>query len=70
VTGIALHGATGDVFAATDFGVLRLPKGSSHWVQAGAGLPHVAVYGITLAEKAGVMYAATHGRGAYRINLS
>jgi hypothetical protein len=70
VTGIALHGATGDAYAATDFGVLRLPKGSAHWVQASAGLPRVAVYGITLAQNAGVLYAATHGRGAYRINLS
>ena len=25
VTGIAFFGATGDVYAATDFGVLRLP---------------------------------------------
>jgi hypothetical protein len=70
VTGIALYGATGDVYAATDFGVLRLPAGATHWVQSGAGLPRVAVYGLTLAENAGVLYAATHGRGAYRINLN
>ena len=31
VTGIALFGATGDVYAATDFGVLRLPAGATHW---------------------------------------
>jgi hypothetical protein len=69
VTGIALYGATGDVYAATDFGVLRLPAGATHWEQAGSAMPRVAVYGLTLAEGAGVLYAATHGRGAYVIDL-
>jgi hypothetical protein len=69
VTGIALFGASGDVYAATDFGLLRLPAGATHWVVAGTGLPRVAVYGITLSQSAGVLFAATHGRGAYRLDL-
>jgi len=70
ITGIALHAGTGDVYVATDFGVLRLPAGASAWEQAGTGgLPHVAVYGITLSESGGVLYAATHGRGAYVLHL-
>ena len=69
VTGMAVYAATGDLYAATDFGVLRLPAGATHWERAGTGLPQVAVYGITLDQNTGVLYAATHGRGAYAINL-
>ena len=69
VTGIAFFGATGDVYAATDFGVLRLPRGASHWEAAGSGLPSVAVYGLTLSQSANVLYAATHGRGAWALTL-
>jgi hypothetical protein len=69
VTGIARFGRTGDLYASTDFGVLRLANGSTHWVRAGKGLPMVAVYGLTVSNKADVLYAATHGRGAWRLHL-
>jgi hypothetical protein len=69
VTGIALFGATGDVYAATDFGVLRLPSGASHWETAGSGLPTSAVYRLTLSQSGNVLYAATHGRGAWALTL-
>jgi hypothetical protein len=32
-------------------------------------MPHVAIYGLTLSQSAHVLYAATHGRGAYRLRL-
>lgn len=69
VTGLVRNDANGDLYAATDFGVLRLPAGGTQWVQAGGGLPTVAVYGLTLAQSAHVLYAATHGRGAYMLAL-
>jgi hypothetical protein len=69
VTGIAEFGPTGDLYAATDFGVLRLPSGASHWENAGTSLPSVAVYGLTLSQSGHVLYAATHGRGAYVLSL-
>jgi hypothetical protein len=69
VTGLVVDGASGDLYAATDFGVLRLPAGSTQWLQAGTGLPNVAVYGLTIAHDAHVVYAATHGRGAYALGL-
>jgi len=69
VTGIARDRATGDLYAATDFGVLRLPSGSHSWVRAGTGLPNVAVFGLTLSQSGHVLYAATHGRGAYVLTL-
>lgn len=39
ITGIAEFAATGDLYAATDFGVLRLPSGATHWETAGTSLP-------------------------------
>jgi hypothetical protein len=68
-----LDAATGDVYASTDFGVMRLPKGQTSYIPAAAGLPPAAVYGLTLAggKKPGdrSLYAATHGRGAWRLAL-
>jgi hypothetical protein len=70
---IEVDSATGDLYAAHDYGVLRLPAGSSTWVRAADGLPKVAVFELSLTggKKAGdrTLYAATHGRGAYRISL-
>jgi glucose/arabinose dehydrogenase len=67
VTGIAQY--NGDVYAATDFGVLRLPSGSTQWEDAASGMPPVAVYGLTLDRATHTLYAATHGRGAYKLGL-
>ena len=60
---------SGDLFASTDFGVLRLAKGSTSWVTAAPGLPPVAVYGITVSPAARTLFAATHGRGVWRLRL-
>jgi hypothetical protein len=38
-------------------------------VTAGSSLPPVAVYGLTINSQAHVLYAATHGRSAYRLSL-
>lgn len=69
ITALQVYGADGTLFAGTDFGVLQLPAGSTEWVEAGSGLPKVAVYGLTLSENGRVLDAATHGRGAYSISL-
>jgi PKD domain len=69
VTAVAFDADTGDLYAGTDFGVLRLPRGSTTWVEAAPGLPRVAVYGLALSQEAHVLYAATHGRSAYAIRL-
>src|SRR4051794_16647431 len=73
VLDVAFDTATGDIYAATDFGVDRLVAGSSSWSTAADDLPKTAVYALTLAsgKKAGdrILYAATHGRGAWRAEL-
>ena len=50
--------------------MLELPAGATSWVQAGTGgLPNVAVYGLTVSDSGQVLLAATHGRGAYSLEL-
>jgi hypothetical protein len=69
VTGIAEDRVSGAVFAATDFGVAELAPGSSTWNTAGTGLPGTSVFALTVSDDGRVLYAATHGRGAYRLSL-
>jgi len=69
VTGVAADRTTCDLYASTDFGVLKLPEGSSTWIDSGSGLPKAAVFGLSLSESGRVLYAATHGRGAYALAL-
>jgi hypothetical protein len=69
VTDLVRDDATGDLYAGTDFGVLRRPNGATQWENAAGGLPPVAVYGLTISSAGRVLYAATHGRGAWRVTL-
>ncbi|MBV9340768.1 MAG: exo-alpha-sialidase, partial [Acidobacteria bacterium] len=69
ITGIALDRNTGDLFVSTDFGVNMLKSGASEWTPAAANLPPVAVYGLTIDSNARILYAATHGRGAWSLEL-
>ena len=66
---IARDDLTGDLYVANDFGVLRREAQSGHWHLASEGMPMVEVSSLTLDSKARVLYAATHGRGAYRLLL-
>jgi len=54
---------------ASDFGVMRLPAGGVSWVFAGTGLPKVEVPGLTIVPGARLLYAATHGRSAWVLQL-
>jgi hypothetical protein len=69
VTDLVRDDVTGDLYAATDFGVLTLRNGTSTWVVAGSGLPMVEVAGLTIVSSARVLYAATHGRSAWKLTL-
>ena len=72
VNDVVLDSKTGDVYVSTDFTVLKLASGTHTWVPAAAGLPSVTTPGLTLAptkQGARLLYAATHGRGAYRLRL-
>ena len=69
ITDIALDSQTGNLFISTDFGVNILPSGDTQWVPAAGGLPPVAVYGLTIDSAHRVLYAATHGRSAWKLSL-
>jgi hypothetical protein len=69
ILGVALDSQTGNLFAATDYGVAVLTAGSSSWSVAGSGLPPVAVYQLVIDSSSRTLYAVTHGRGIYRLDL-
>ena len=47
-----------------------LKAGQSQWAPAAGSLPVVATYGLTIDSNARILYAATHGRGAWSLDLS
>ena len=49
---------------------VRSANGGGDWSRAGTGLPKVPVYEIALDIDRGRLYAGTHGRGAFSIDLS
>jgi hypothetical protein len=70
VTGVVRDDRTGDIYASSDFGVMRLPSGSTTWVTAGTGLPMVEVTGLTISTPGRKLFAATHGRSIWSLQLS
>lgn len=70
ITGVAYDDHNGDLYIASDFGVAILRAGDHDWNPAASGLPVVAVYSLSISSSGRVLYAATHGRGAWRLNLS
>lgn len=69
ITAVVQDDSTGDLYAASDFGVMKLPHGTTTWVVAGSGLPMVEVSGLTINSGARVLYAATHGRSLWQMTL-
>jgi hypothetical protein len=67
-TGIA-RDRNGDLYVSNDWGVMVLATSSISWVPAGTGLPMVEVAGLTIVPSARVLYAATHGRSAWKLRL-
>jgi len=67
ITSLARDGASGTLFAGTDYGVLRLDSGASLWTEAGSGMPDISIAGLTLVP--GSLYAATYGQGAWKLSL-
>ena len=61
--------SNGDLYAGSDFGVMKLPFGTTTWVVAGSGLPMVEVANLTINTGARVLYAATHGRSVWVMTL-
>lgn len=58
-----------DLYASTDFGVMRLPFNTTSWLPVADGLPNVEVAGLTMAGKDRTLYAASHGLAAWKLRL-
>jgi hypothetical protein len=69
ITALVRDDVTGDLYAGSDFTVMRLANGSTTWTTAGSGLPMVEVPGLTIVPSARILYAATHGRSAWALTL-
>ena len=61
--------SNGDLYVSNDFGVMILANGSTSWATAGTGLPMVEVAGLTIVPGSRILYAATHGRSAWKLTL-
>src|SRR5262249_19135894 len=71
VNSIVMDKLTGDLYASTDFGVMRLAADdtASGWVHAAPRLPGVTVPNPRLNPDPRPLLAATHGRGGYQLTL-
>ncbi len=69
VSDLVRDDVTGDLYASTDFGVVRLRAGTRTWVSAAPGMPNVEVPGLTVDPERRALYAASHGRSAWRLEL-
>jgi hypothetical protein len=69
ITDVVRDDKTGDLYGSSDFGVYRLPSGASSWVAAAPGMPNVEVAGLTIVPAERKLFAATHGLGAWSLNL-
>ena len=69
ITSVVQDDATGDLYASSDFGVMRLGRHSTTWSVAGGGLPMVEVTKLSIVPSERVLYASTHGRSAWVLRL-
>jgi hypothetical protein len=69
VTDLVRDDVTGDLYTGTDFGPIRLAAGTTTWTSAAPGIPNVEITGLVVLPQQRILYAATHGLGAWRLNL-
>ncbi|MEJ3745433.1 sialidase family protein [Actinomycetes bacterium KLBMP 9797] len=69
ITDLVRDDRTGDLYAGTDFGVLRLAAGTTTWTNAARGMPNVEIAGLTIVPGKRILYAATHGLSAWRLRI-
>jgi hypothetical protein len=69
ILGVAYDPQSGRLYAATDYGVVVRSGEEDTWHVAGSGLPAVAVYQLVIDSSSRSLYAVTHGRGIYRLDL-
>jgi len=69
VNTIAYDDLRGDLYAATDFGPLRLRRGAASWEVGGLGFPEALMVDLEIVPERRILVAATHGLGIFYLNL-
>lgn len=60
----------GNLFLATDVGVFASNNDGANWIPFGDNMPSVVVTDLHIQETEELLYAATYGRSAYKVNIS
>jgi uncharacterized protein (TIGR03437 family) len=58
------------VYIGTDLGVFQTTNGGATWERLGNGMPRVATFMVRYQAATNTLFAATHGRGVYRLTTS
>ncbi|MGH9801469.1 MAG: WD40/YVTN/BNR-like repeat-containing protein, partial [Blastocatellia bacterium] len=58
------------IYIGTDLGVFQTTNGGTSWERLGNGMPRVATYMVRYQATTNTLFAATHGRGVYRLTTS
>lgn len=61
---------TSAIYIGTDLGVFQTTNGGASWERMGNGMPRVATYMVRFQAATNSLFAATHGRGVYRLTTS
>jgi photosystem II stability/assembly factor-like uncharacterized protein len=59
-----------ELYLGTDYGVYASTNGGANWIRLGDSLPDIAVCDIACDSINGVVVAATHGRGMWRLPVN
>lgn len=60
----------GNIYLATDVGVFSSSDDGINWMPFGENMPSVVVNDLHIHESEGLLYAATYGRSAYKIDIN
>ena len=58
------------IFVSGDLGVYQSTNEGTNWVSFNSGLPTMQVYDLKYKQAAGILLAATHGRGCWTFNVN
>ena len=61
---------SGDLYAGTDFGLIKRSASSNGWRHVSGGPPTTTIPYVDIDQKRRVMYVTTHGFGAWSLSLS
>lgn len=71
VTSAAIHpNDPFTIYIGTDLGVFQTTNAGTTWVRLGNGMPRVATFMVRYHAASNSLFAATHGRGVYRLTTS